>query len=257
MLNLHPKSFNERQQMIVPGDTQETLMYCVEQFISLAKEAIQDHGAFFVALSGGSTPKAIFEYLTSESYAHQIEWNKIHLFWSDERAAPPDHPDNNYHMAMQAGLKKMPIPKEHIHRMRAEEKIEENALSYEQEIKTTLKDHPFDLMMLGMGEDGHTASLFPHTEGLKIHNRLVIANYIPEKKTWRMSLTYDCINQAKNIVIYVLGASKKATLANIFLSPPQFEHYPIQKVGTSSHPALWIMDKAAAQELLEKEILPL
>ena len=182
-----------------------------------------------------------------------IEWNKVHLFWSDERACPPDHPDSNYNMAMQAGLSKMPIPKEQVHRMRAEEKIEENASAYEQEIAAALKGRPFDLVMLGMGEDGHTASLFPHTEALKVQNRLVTANYLPEKNVWRMTFTYDCINQASNIAIYVLGASKKVTLAEVLLSPNQFDRYPIQKVGTLTRHALWIVDEAAAAELLAKK----
>ena len=250
---LQPRSWDERREIIVPGDYQLTLIFCVEHFIALCKQAIKDHGAFYVALSGGSTPKAIFEHLSSTPYDQMIEWNKVHLFWSDERACPPDHPDSNYRMAMQAGLSKMPIPKEQIHRMRAEENIEENASAYEQEIAATLKGRSFDLVMLGMGEDGHTASLFPHTEALKVHNRLVTANYLPDKKVWRMTFTYDCINQASHIAIYVLGASKKVTLAEVLLSPNQFDRYPIQKVGTLTHHALWIIDEAAAAELLAKK----
>ncbi|MBS0604097.1 MAG: 6-phosphogluconolactonase [Verrucomicrobia bacterium] len=230
-----------------------TLIYCVEHFVSLAKQAVKDHGSFFVALSGGSTPKTIFEHLTSPPYDQMVEWNKVHLFWSDERAVPPNNAESNYHMAMQAGLAKMPIPREQIHRMRAEEKIEENALAYEQEIAATLKGRRFDLIMLGMGEDGHTASLFPHTEGLKVQNRLAIANFISQKNVWRMTFTYDCINQAANIAIYVLGASKKGTLANVLLSPDQFDNYPIQKIGTTTHHALWIADQAAAEELSQKK----
>ena len=230
-----------------------TLIFCVEHFIAICKQAIKDHGAFFVALSGGSTPKAIFQHLSSPPYDQMVEWNKVHLFWSDERATAPDHPDSNYHMAMQAGLSKMPIPKDQIHRMRAEEKIEENAASYEQEIAAALKGRPFDLVMLGMGEDGHTASLFPHTAALNIENRLVAANFIPEKNTWRMTFTYPCINQASHIAIYVLGMSKKDTLAEVLLSPPQFDRYPIQKVGTVAHRALWIVDQTAAAELLAKK----
>jgi 6-phosphogluconolactonase len=247
---LQPRSWDERRNIIIPGDHSMTLIYCVEHFIALSKLAIKDHGAFFVALSGGSTPKAIFEHFASPPYDQMIEWNKLHLFWSDERAVPPDHPDSNYHMAMQAGLSKMGIPQEQIHRMQAEKEIEENALAYEQQIAASLKGRPFDLIMLGMGEDGHTASLFPHTQGLHVENRLVIANFIPEKKVWRMTLTYSCIDQAIHTVIYVLGASKKETLATVLLSPNQFDRYPVQRVGTSSHPALWIVDEAAAAALI-------
>jgi 6-phosphogluconolactonase len=248
-----PRSWDERRDLIVPGDYPTTLIFCVEHFIALSKKAIQDHGFFFTALSGGSTPKAIFELLTSPPYDQMIEWDKVHLFWSDERASAPDSPDSNYHMAMQAGLDKMKIPKDQIHRMRAEEKIEENALAYEQEIAAALKGRPFDLITLGMGEDGHTASLFPHTEGLNVQNRLVTANYIPQKKTERMTFTYRCINQAANIAIYVLGPSKKAMLAKVLLSPDQFEDYPIQNIGTPTHHALWIADQAAAEELISQK----
>jgi 6-phosphogluconolactonase len=250
---LQPKPWDERRDIIVPGDAQITLIFCVEHFVSISKQAIKDHGAFFVALSGGSTPKAIFERLSSPPYDQMVEWNKVHLFWSDERAVPPDSPESNYRMAMLAGLEKMPIPKEQVHRMRAEEKIEENALAYEQEIAASLKGRHFDLVMLGMGEDGHTASLFPHTEGLRAQNRLVIANYLPDKKTWRMTFTYECINQAAHIAIYVLGASKKATLAEVLTSQSQFDRYPIQKVGTTAHHALWIADQGAAEELIAKK----
>ncbi len=250
---LKPTSWDSRRDLIVPGDNEKTLVYCVEHFIAAAQEAIHDHGAFFVALSGGSTPKAIFQLLTNPAHEKRIEWKKVHLFWSDERAAPPDDPESNYHMAMLAGLARMPIPMEQVHRMEADANIEEKALAYENKVLEVLKGRPFDLIMLGMGEDGHTASLFPHTEGLATENRLVIANYIPQKKTWRMTMTYPCINAAKNIAIYVLGPSKKKTLVDVLTSPYHPEVYPIQKVGTPVHRALWIADRDAAEGLLPKE----
>lgn len=242
--------FDERRFIIVPGNLETTILYCVEHFINRAQEAIKTHGAFYVALSGGSTPKAIFSHLTSSAYKDRIEWSKLHLFWSDERAAYPSDPQSNYHMAMEAGLKNMPIPENQIHRMQAEKNIEENAAAYEELIHIVLKGKPFDLVMLGMGEDGHTASLFPYTEGLKSLNKQVIANFIPDKKVWRMSLTFTCINQAHHTAIYVLGKEKKAMLAKVLLSPEDLERYPVQQVGTPEHPALWIADLAAAEELL-------
>lgn len=251
--NLKPRAWDERREIIVPGDFQKTLIFCVEHFIAICKRAIKDHGSFFVALSGGSTPKAIFQCLCSSPYSQMIEWSKVYLFWGDERAVPPESDESNYHMAMQAGLGKMPIPQTQIHRMHAEENIEENANLYEQTIANTLKGRPFDLIMLGMGEDGHTASLFPHTEALKVQHKLVIANYVPEKKTWRMTFTYECINQANHIAIYVLGDSKKKMLAEVLLSPPQFERYPVQRIGIPTHPALWVIDETAATELLAKK----
>lgn len=245
-----PKRWDDRRNLIVPGNYTTSVIFCVEHFVAIAKRAIQDHGSFYVALSGGSTPKAIFEHLTVRSHLTPSEWTKIHLFWSDERAVPPTDPESNYKMAMDAGLSKMPIPPAQIHRMPAETDIEKNALAYEELIKKTLQGRPFDLIMLGMGDDGHTASLFPHTEGLNASGRLIIANYLPEKKVWRMSMTFDCINQSSHIVIYVLGAQKKFMLPKV-LSSDQTD-LPAQRVGTPEHKALWIADEAAASELLKK-----
>ena len=253
--NLKKRAWDDRRDLIVPGDGAITLTFCVEHWISLSNEAIKDHGAFFVALSGGSTPKALFEALTSSPYKEMVQWNKCHLFWSDERAVDPDNKESNYHMAMQAGLGKMPIPSNQIHRMCAETEMEKNALAYEKTITSHLKGRPFDLIMLGMGEDGHTASLFPHTKGLTEKERLVIANFVPQKDTWRMTFTYPCINTAKNIAIYVLGASKAKMLTEALFSTSGI--YPIELIGTSTHKALWIADLTATEQLCKKQRNPL
>jgi 6-phosphogluconolactonase len=239
---LKPRAWDARREIVVPGDMATTLIFCVEHFVTLAAQSIKEKGAFYVALSGGSTPKAIFQTLSSPPYNTMVPWGQCHLFWSDERAVPPDHPDSNYQMAMQAGLASLPIPLPQIHRMCAETDIEAAALRYEQALIA-----PFDLVMLGMGEDGHTASLFPGTAGLTITDRLVIANFIPQKNCWRMTLTYPCINSAAHIAIYVLGAPKKKALAEILFSTS--DTYPINQVGTPTHKALWIADETAAEEL--------
>jgi 6-phosphogluconolactonase len=230
-------------ELLVPGDYDATLHFSVEHFITTCRTAIQDHGQFFVALSGGSTPKAIYELLCQPQYSTEIEWDKVHLFWSDERSVPPTSHDSNYHMAMKAGFEKMLFVPEHIHRMVAETDIEKHALQYEKKILKTLNGQTFDLVMLGMGEDGHTASLFPETEGLKSKGRLVVANYIPQKETWRMTLTFDCINDAAQTVFYVMGKSKAEMMARVFTAKPSL---PCQRVGTPDNPALWIADEAAA-----------
>lgn len=237
-MQLPIKKWDERWQLLI---TPKPLQAAADHFMQCCTKAMQEHGSFSVALSGGSTPKALYQLLTKPPYSNQIPWEKLWLFWSDERSVPPTHPDNNYHMAMEAGLKNMPIA--HIYRMHAETNIEQNAALYEEAIK----HKPFDLVMLGIGEDGHTASLFPDTEALRIKDRLVAANYIPDKKTWRMTLTYSGIHHSKNIVIYVLGESKKQIVHDVFLGPKN--RYPIQKIGTKEHPALWILDKAAASFL--------
>jgi len=228
-------------QLIIPGEYETTLHYAAEHFITLCRNAIQDHGVFYVALSGGSTPKAIYELLCQGENKEEIEWEKIHLFWSDERSVPPDHPDSNYKMAMEAGFADMDIPPTHIHRMVAEKEIEKNAHAYEKTIREILEGRTFDLIMLGMGEDGHTASLFPGTKALEAKGT-VAPNFLPKENTWRMTLTFNCINSSSHIVFYVMGVKKKEMLSRVFSSSPSL---PCQKIGFIDKPALWIVDEAA------------
>lgn len=243
---------DERRLLAILPSHDEAISFALEDFISCANQAIQNHDFFAVALSGGSTPKQLFSLLAREENRNRVDWQKVKLFWSDERSVPPDHPDSNYKMAMDAGFASLPLIKEQIHRMHAEENIEDNAKRYEEIIQKELHGHPFDLVMLGMGDDGHTASLFPHTQGLKEVSRLVIANEVPQKKTWRMSFTYSLINSSHNIRLYVIGKGKSETLADVLLSPLDNQKYPSQKIGSTSHPALWVMDREASQDLLER-----
>ncbi len=242
-------NFDERRSIAIPGDVTAALLFSANHFITAYKKAISEKGSFKAALSGGSTPKALFALLTTSPYAEQIDWDKVHLFWSDERAVSPEDPDSNYHMAMESGFSKVGIPPTQIHRMAAEVSIENQALAYEQLLHKEIPTG-FDYLMLGMGEDGHTASLFPQTAGLSTLNRWVIANYIPQKSIWRMTLTFDCINSAQNIVLYVLGKGKQEKVLEIFSEKPGI--YPVERVGTKQHPALWILDDEAAALLLKK-----
>jgi len=244
-------SIDDRRNIAIPGNAEDTLTYCAEHFIEIAKVAIDSKGTFYVALSGGSTPRALYQLLASPSYNKQINWNKVQIFWSDERSVPPGNTESNYHMAMEAGLKSLPIPKENIHRMNAEsQNIEAAALEYEKLIEKIVPKSQFDFVMLGMGEDGHTASLFPRTHGLHVQNRLIIANFIPEKNTWRMSFTYKLINDASHITIYVIGKSKASMLKQVLNGHYIPDDLPIQRVGTSAHKALWIVDSDAASDLI-------
>ena len=237
-------SWDNRRDYIIAGNTQETIDFAVENWIHSAERAILERGRFAVALSGGSTPKAIYEHLEKRA---KLDWSKIWLFWSDERAVPPDHPESNYRMAMES-FKNLPIPPSQIFRMVGETDIEKNALDYEEKIKRLLGKNLFDLVMLGIGEDGHTASLFPNTAGIKINNRLVISNYISEKKCLRMTLTFPCINQSFHSTIYALGASKHLIVPQV-LQAPIDSPFPASRIGTAEHKALWILDKAAAIHL--------
>jgi 6-phosphogluconolactonase len=241
--------FDERRDIVCPGNREATLQYSIEHFIAIAEKSISHHDSFYVALSGGSTPKAIYEGLSSAPYRDRINWKKVHLFWSDERCVPPYHPDSNYHMAVEAGLAKLHIPPENIHRMQAEGDVEEGALAYESLILAKVPNRSFDLVMLGMGNDGHTASLFPKTHGLNAQNRLAIANYIPKLDVWRLTLTFEGINTATHVAIYVMGKDKATMVNKVLTGPYNPDEYPVQKIGTPEHKALWILDKEAASLL--------
>lgn len=233
-------TIDSRRQLIVPGDKETTLTYATKHWVETAQSAINEKGSFDVALSGGSTPKEIFRRLATD-YKERLDWTKVNLFWSDERNCSPSNPESNYHMAMEeAGLKHLPI--QHVHRMEAEGDLEEGAKKYE----TILPNTPFDLIMLGMGEDGHTASLFPHTKALHEEKRRVVANHVLQKETWRMTFTYPLINQAKQIVFYVLGAGKQKPLSKVLAEKANFEELPSYKIGTPHHLATWLCDEAAA-----------
>lgn len=244
-----PFKFDDRRMIALPGNDEETLHFALENWLEIASESIADHDFFAVALSGGSTPKKMFQELAKRPDA--IDWTKVYLFWGDERSVSPSSTDSNYHMALEeANLKKLPLLKEHIFRMVAEADIEANAVNYEGLIREKLGSHPFDLVMLGMGDDGHTASLFPHTEALHAKEKLVVANKVPQKNTWRMTLTYECINHARHICLYVLGSGKASTLEKVFTSEFDYETYPSQNIGTKENPALWIVDLGASKNLL-------
>ena len=241
-------NFDERRSIITPGNAEETILFCVDQFIAIGQEAIKNHNFFAVALSGGQTPNAIYKKLSEPNTIDRLDWSKVICFWSDERSVPPTHSDSNYKNAMAAGLSKLPLLEDHIFRMHAAKDIEKNAAAYEAQIRLVLPSLSFDLMMLGMGEDGHTASLFPKTDALHTKGRLVVANYVPELNTWRMTLTYDCINASKAISIYALGTKKAEMVKKVLSDEFHPDTYPIQKVGTEERKALWILDNDSAEK---------
>lgn len=243
------QTIDNRRDIVIPGDKEKTIDFASDHFFQTAMNAIQKKGKFCVALSGGSTPKAIFEKLSRPPYQKKLDWQKIWLFWSDERNVGPTDPDNNYRMAMDAGLKEMPIPKEQILRMEAEKDIIDKAIEYEKLIDEHAGEELFDLVMLGMGEDGHTASLFPETKALAITDKKVAANFIDKKNTWRMTLTFPCINESSKICFYVMGEAKQKMLKRILQPPPNSASLPAEQIGTEQNKALWIVDASAAEAL--------
>ena len=239
------RSFDERRNLFIANDSAEAATFCAEHFIRTGNESIAARGVFTVALSGGSTPKAVFQLLASPIYKDRIDWKKVKLFWSDERCVAPTNPESNYHMAMTAGFSSLPIPDSNIFRMPADsDDLKFAAKKYEIEILENTIDGVFDLVMLGMGDDGHTASLFPETHGLHVDRRLVIPNYVPQKDTVRMTFTFDCINSARHIIIYAFGKGKTEMIERVLNGKYNPDHLPIQRVGTPKNKALFVILKA-------------
>lgn len=243
MLKDTPFSFDERRDLFIGSTPDIALSFAVEHWIHSAQRAIQQKGRFAVALSGGSTPKAIYAALAKSK---KVDWSKVWLFWSDERAAPPTHPESNYKMAIDL-LGNLPIPPSQIFRMQAETEIEKNSKNYEELIHTHLGKQLFDLVMLGLGEDGHTASLFPNTTALNEEKSLVAPNLLRDKNLWRMTLTYPCINQSAHTALYVFGSAKQKIVKEV-LNAPILSPWPASRIG-SSHKSLWILDSQAASLL--------
>jgi 6-phosphogluconolactonase len=223
-----------------------------EEFAQLANHAVQAQGKFSVALSGGSTPKGMFALLAGEKFA-SLPWNKLYFFWGDERYVPLAHPDNNYRMANEALLAKVPVPRENVFRVRTEENDASlAALDYEQTLKGFFKlrdgEVPrFDLIFLGMGPDGHTASLFPGTAALDETKRLVVANWVEKFKTYRITFTYPVLDAAACVTFLVAGEDKASALRMVREDPSS--GLPAQRVQLKDGRLIWLLDRAAASGL--------
>jgi len=214
-----------------------------ERFVSLAEEAIAARGRFVVALSGGSTPRAAYELLATEELTRRVNWPRVHICWGDERNVPPDHPDSNTRMARQALLDQVPIAASHIHRIQGELPPEQAAAAYEAELEAVLgAGGRFDLILLGMGTDGHTASLFPGATALEERERAVVAVYVEQLRAWRVTLTLPVINTARQVLFLVSGVAKAKTLARIRAGEP----LPASLVQPSEGELVWLLDREAA-----------
>jgi 6-phosphogluconolactonase len=214
-----------------------------ERFVSLAEGAVP----FRVALSGGSTPRRLYELLAAPPFRDQVPWPHTHLFWGDERCVPPDHPDSNYRMARESLLERAPIPARNVHRIRGELAPQEAAAAYEATLRTELgAGGRLDLVLLGMGEDGHTASLFPGSPALHEQTRWVMAQEVEKLGAWRITLTPPIINAAANVLFVVAGGGKAGRLRQALVRPGQEELLPAQMVRPAEGRLLWLVDRAAA-----------
>jgi 6-phosphogluconolactonase len=221
----------------------------------MASRSIDSNGRFTVALSGGSTPRGLYSVLASGAIPG-LSWKQIYLFWSDERHVPPDDAESNYRMVQESLLSKVPVPAGNVFRVHAEEKDAATAAAqYEQTLRDFFAvkagDFPqFDLILLGLGPEGHTASLFPDTAALDEKQRLVVANWVPKLNAQRITLTLPLINRASTVLFLAEGA-KKAAIVHEVLEDPQAD-LPAQKVQPVSGRLLWMLDQAAANALQKK-----
>jgi 6-phosphogluconolactonase len=208
-------------------------------------------GRFTVALSGGSTPRRLYELLAAPPLRDRIDWSGLEIFWGDERAVPPDHPDSNYRMAHLALLSKVPIPPAQVHRIEAERAdLDEAARRYEAELRAVAgAGAALDLVLLGMGPDGHTASLFPFTAALDETARLVVPNFVPRLAAHRVTVTYPLLDRAASVLFLVAGADKAEALSEVLEGPPEPKRLPAQRVRPSSGRLEWLVDRAAAAKL--------
>jgi 6-phosphogluconolactonase len=250
-------------RLCVYRDAEEVALKAARRFARLADQYVVGCGRFTVALSGGSTPRAMNSFLAAPPFLDTVPWSSIYFFWGDERCVPPDHPDSNYRMARETLLSKVPVPEDNIFRIPAENPDPDRAA---EEYETTLRHvfarlapktstaplatvPRFDLVLLGMGADGHTASLFPDTPALHADDRVVTANYVEKLNAHRITLTARTINNARNVTFLVAGEDKAEALKQVLEGSYQPETYPSQLIQPQNGSLLWMADEAAARLL--------
>lgn len=248
---------NANADLLVLSDSDELARAAAERFVNQSIEAVRGKGVFTVALSGGSTPKRLYELLADpdEPFREQLPWDKTHFFWTDERHVPPDHSDSNYRMVNEAMLSCVPVPKENLHRMPGENpSASEAADEYEKTLRTFFKLNGgnlprFDLILLGLGADGHTASIFPGSEVLRQKRRLVAAPWVEKLKSYRITITPPVINNGALILFLVSGLEKAGILRDVLQGVADPVRYPAQLVKPTNGRLLWLADNAAATGL--------
>ena len=237
-------------------DRQSLIQAATEFIVELGVQSIASRGNFTVALSGGATPRSLYVGLAEPVNYGPLDWSATFLFWGDERAVPPDHVDSNYHMVKEALLDHIPLPPEHVFRIRGELPPDAAGVAYHHllECSVPLKESGFsiprfDLALLGLGEDGHTASLFPGTAALAVEDRWATDNYVDMLAAWRVTLTYPVLNNAREVVFLVSGGTKASILAQVLQGPSQPDRFPAQAVSPKNGHLLWFIDSAAAAAL--------
>ena len=241
----------------VVGSREALFQAAADEFSEQALAAVERNARFTVALSGGSTPKSLYSLLAT-SYLRRLPWNKMFFFWGDERHVPPDNPESNYRMTSEAMLSKVPVPAVNIFRVPAENPdATQAAESYEHTLRSfflpAAGQFPrFDLILLGMGPDGHTASLFPKTSALSEKTRFFVANWVDKFKTHRLTLTLPVLNQGAVVLFLISGSDKAPALRQVLEGNQPGELYPSKLVRPTNGKLIWLVDRAAAAELTKQ-----
>ena len=242
-------------QVDVFADIQALTEAAARRFALLATKAVEDHGVFAVALSGGSTPKVLYRLLsTDKAIRSKIPWPKVHFFFGDERHVPPEHDESNFRMANEAMFEGLRTEHLHIHRALGEfTSAAMAAEQYEADLREFFEPRGlmdagfprFDLILLGMGPDGHTASLFPNSTALRETTRWVVANWAEQFKTDRITMTFPVLNSAAEVIVFVAGPEKAAVVAEVFVQGVGGSKYPVQRVRPRNGIKRWMLDAAA------------
>ncbi len=247
-----------KPEVLILPDPDAVAARAAELFLTLPRARVHSDTPFTVALAGGSTPERLYRRLAQPPYAAAVPWENMHFFWGDERAVPPDSPESNFRMARETLLSRVPIPGRNIHRVPTEIlPADDAARAYAEEIARivapredwSLPEIPaFDLLLLGMGDDGHTASLFAGTAALEESSRIFVENFVPEKNVWRFTVTPPVIEAARHVVLLVTGTGKASRLRDLF-SPIGANNLPVALVNRRKSPTTWLVDAPAAAKL--------
>jgi 6-phosphogluconolactonase len=249
-----PKTIKVRYY--IKRDSEALALTTADWIASAVEQSIAARGTARIAISGGNTPKRTFELLADSAhpFRQRIDWSSLLLFWVDERCVPPSSADSNYHMTRETLLSKVPLPEENIVRIEGELDPEEAAARYESALRNRFRmegaELPrFDFILLGLGDNGHTASLFPHSDALDSMMRLAVSAHVEANNPWRVTLTWPVINHASQVVFQIQGASKAEVLHNVMLGPYQPELLPTQLIRPESGELTLLLDQAAAAQL--------
>ncbi len=244
---------SQRLQVRMFQDLEEMSRVAAELFAMLSKKSIASRGRFVVALSGGSTPHRLYSLLGSPWYRNNIDWPRVYIFWTDERCVPKDHPESNYRFAHEAFLSRVPLPAQNIYRIRGEDEPGKAAEAYEDELRNFFGGPGaivFDLIILGVGEDGHTASLFPGSPALAERMRPAVPVYLEEPKINRVTLTLPVLNHATQVLFLASGRAKAGAVHEI-VEDGNPKQYPAGLVQPLLGSAVWMIDREASSALVK------